>query len=175
MDDSETADTHFGYVPERDLEHALAAGHRVQPHDLVGQVIGGSKVGDVITGNPATTNLGAGTSSGVFTLLNTKTVRVAFTLSDNFRRVVLAVPDVSVYLGSISTANHWPTDAYNMVTLPVSAMNDWGNTDNVNVVNRVVITNNTGSDQDLVVVNRWRIITNSSVSLSGQASRGVSQ
>lgn len=89
-----------------------------------------------------------------------------FTVADKKGRTILALPDVSVYINSITTANQWPTSSYGVATLPVTVMNDWGLTDNINTVTRVVVRNNNVASVFVIVVCRWRVITNPTVQLA---------
>jgi len=147
---------------------------RLQANRIAGQAIHASKVGDMVTGNPASTNLGSGNSTGIQTIPDATSLSVLFTLTDNFGRVVMAIPDIAIYTDTttpgtptISAADTWPNSTYGMGNMPITSFNDWGATNNVNVVCRVVIRNNTGSQRAVIVVNRWRVITNASVSLGG--------
>ncbi len=117
-------------------------------------------LGQIISGAPESTTPGTGVSSGVLTIGNGNTATIQYTTSSVLNRTLLAVRDVGVYLGSISDATQWPNATINMRTFPISIYNDWGQTDNVNVVTRVHLYNNTGSSQNIIVVSRARIIIN---------------
>lgn len=146
---------------------AITSPTRVQKQKTLPSFITSRSLGQVITssatglGNALFANFVVPNStSGVFTL---KVANVN-------KQVILAVPDVSVYIGSQpSDATQWPTAAVGGGNLPVYVMNDFGQTDNVNVVTRVVVRNNTGSDQSITVAIRWRIITNSASALPNQS------
>lgn len=134
---------------------------RVNQQQLLPAAIKERLLGNIISGNPVSTEAGSGNAS-TLTIPDASTGYVRNTLTDNFGRVLLAVPDISVYIGSISAATQWPSDSLSigMGNMPLHVRNDWGRTDNVNVVNEIAIRNNTGSSQDVIVVLRWRIITN---------------
>lgn len=160
---------------------------RMAAHRIVGQAMSSSKVGDMITGNPASTNIGSGnlvvdnTGSTSLTITNSSSITANITLTDTFNRVLLAVPDIAIYTDvttpgtpTISVADQYPNTTYGMGNMPIAIWNDWGLSDNVNVVTRVVIRNNTGSDRKVKIVYRFRIITNASVALGGTATGGTS-
>lgn len=139
---------------------------RITASRIRGQIISGSKVGDIITGNPATTNLGFGNvAEGIVT--NATSTEFILQLSDNFHRVILAVPDVSIFVGFIDPTTQWPNPTYGMGNMPCMVFNSWGYSNNVNVVTSVVVRNDTGADINVIVAYRWRIITNSSAALGG--------
>lgn len=95
--------------------------------------------------------------SGVFNL----------TVASSLNQVILAVPDVSFYIGSVAAANQWPTAAVGGGNFPIYVTtNDFGQTNNVDVVTRVVCRNNSGADQTVIVAVRWRIIANAAMQQS---------
>lgn len=119
-------------------------------------------LGKIISGAPESTALGSGNSSGVVTVSATSSRSVVFTTFDIYNRVILSVPDVAIYFGSISEANQWPNLTYNMGNFPVCIFNDWGRTNNVNSATRVQMYNTTASPIDVIVVMRARLIINPS-------------
>lgn len=154
---------------------ALGVSSRTSSHDVIGQGIGVSKIGDIVGGNPASTNLGSGVYSNS-TVPNAASGNFLFRFSDQYNRVILGVPDVSIYVGSsIIPANQWPNASYGMGNMPITYMNDWGLSDNVGIVTRVVVRNNSGADVNVFVVVRLRTITNSSPTLSGLDKSTTSQ
>lgn len=88
-----------------------------------------------------------------FTVRNTKGLRI------------VAVPDVSVYVGVTSLSeikfeNQWPTPALGGGNFPVYITpNDWGYTDNLNSVTRITCRNNSASPVPALAVVQWRILT----------------
>lgn len=132
---------------------------RVNQQEMLPAAIKERLLGNIITGNPPSFEPGSGNVATI-TIPDAATGYIRNTLIDNFGRVLLAVPDISIYIDSISVANQWPTATIGMGNMPIHSRNDWGRTDNVNVVSEVAVRNNTGSSQNVIVVLRWRIITN---------------
>lgn len=147
---------------------------RMAAHRIIGQATSGSKIGDVVSGSPASTNLGTGTAL-TSTIADATSGTFNFTVTDNFSRVLLAVPDMAVYIGTPSAATLWPNTSFGMGNMPIAFFNNWGLTNNVNVVHTIVVRNNTGSPQTVTVIGRFRIITNSTPALSGLDTGASSQ
>lgn len=136
-------------------------------------------LGQIISGNPDSTQLGSGnfvTDSGTTTLTvaNATSLTISLSLNDNFNRVIFAIPDFTIYTDTttpgtptISSADQWPNSTYGMGNMPMSTWNDWGSGNNVGIVTKVVIRNNTGSDRKIKVIYRFRIITNPTSGGSG--------
>lgn len=171
-------------TPMQSMSEALKPPNntRMQANRLVGQAVHSSKVGDMVQGNPPSTNIGSGTSNGIQTIPDATSISVLNTLTDTFGRVLMAIPDIAIYTDkttagtpTISQADAWPNATYGAGNMPVTSFNDWGLTNNVNVVNRTVIRNNTGSQRAVIVIIRWRIITNASVALGGLGSGSAAQ
>lgn len=144
------------------------AGNRVGQNQLLPNSVDGQVVGNIIESSHAGLGTGArGTvvipdgSSGTFT----------FTLFDKLSRTILAVPDVSWYIGSVSTATQWPNTTFGMGNMRSTVWNDFGTTDNVNVVTKLIVRNDTGSPQTVIGICRWRVIKNSTAEFQqGQVS-----
>lgn len=133
---------------------------RVKQQDLLPAAVKQRLLGNIITGYPESLAPGSGVITAAYGLSDSTTGYFTNVLSDNFGRVILAVPDISIYIGSISATTQWPNASVGMGNMPIHIRNDWGKTNNVNVVTEIAVRNNTGSAQDVIVVLRWRIITN---------------
>lgn len=130
---------------------------RVNQQYIRPQAVKDRNIGPIVTSSHS----GLGNADFVTaTVPNSSSRNIYFTLTDKQGRVMLAVPDVSVYIGSVTDANQWPTSTVGGGNFPVYVMNDFGQSDNVNVVTHVVCRNNTGVDQTIVVACRWRIVVN---------------
>lgn len=105
--------------------------------------------------------LGAGAAASIV-IPNGSSATFTFTLRDNQRRTILAVPDMSWFIDVVSNITQWPNASFGMGNMPSLVWNDWGSTDNVGVVSKLIVRNNTGSDQFVIGVCRWRVIKNSS-------------
>lgn len=116
----------------------------------------------IITANPVSDALGSGIRLSA-TLDALQTADFDFYVNNEAGLTLFGSPDVAVYIGSISSDNLWPSNGYGMVTLPVSVFNNWGLTDNRNVVTSVFVGNNSGSIVTVFVVLRWRLILNQSL------------
>lgn len=143
---------------------------RVKQQDLLPAAVKQRLLGNIITGYPESLAAGSGVVTAVYGVADSTTVYFTNVLSDNFGRVILAVPDISIYIGSISAANQWPNASVGMGNMPIHTRNDWGKTNNVNVVTEIAVRNNTGSPQDVIVVIRLRIISNA---VGGRATGNV--
>lgn len=86
------------------------------------------------------------------------TVTFIFNLSNPDGRELIAVPDVAFYFSNPTSNNQWPTGTLNMGNMPASVFNDWGLTDNKNVVTRATMYNNSGATQLIYCYCRFRII-----------------
>lgn len=158
------------------LEEALKPPDgRTSDHLVLNGSINANKLGDIITGNPASTNLGSGISSGLSTIPNAMSLSFIFAVNDEYNRVIIAVPDIAIYVGSLDDANLYPNASYGYGNLPIAIYNDWALTDNVGVVTRVIVRNNTGAPVDVYVICRWRIITNSTAALQGLTDPTIAQ
>lgn len=87
------------------------------------------------------------------------------TIMDNDNRIILAIPQVSIYIGidnigDISNLNQWPTQAVGGGNFPVYFNPfDYGHVSSPDQVSRVTCRNNTGSDQQILAVIQWKILT----------------
>lgn len=134
---------------------------RIGQQNVRPNAVKSTALGPIVTSSHSGTGSGAGIVATVPTGFS---INILFTLTDNKGRAMLAVPDVSVYVPATSTAditaaNQWPNAVWGGGTLPVYVMNDWGRTDNSNVVTRVVVRNNGAINVSVIVVIRWRVIT----------------
>lgn len=155
-------------IPNASVDQLLKPDqNRIGADSIFGQSISAGKIGDIITGNPASTNLGTGLSSGAATIADASSLSYIFTLTDNYNRVLVAIPDIAIYVDGSAVANQWPNTTYGMGNMPITWFNDWGLTNNVNTVTRVVVRNNTGGSRSVTVIVRWRLITNSTAALNG--------
>lgn len=94
------------------------------------------------------------------------TANFEFEIADVQGRTIVAVPDIAVYIGSISGSTQWPFGPFGPITFPVSCFNNWGLTNNVNSFTSVVVANQFSDAQQLYVVCRWRIVTNPTINLA---------
>ena len=123
-------------------------------------------ISDIISTSPRSNALGTGNTNPAESATQTVTNGQYFTFSTKYSSsrgstLALASPDVSVYHDSISEATRYPNATINMSNFPVSIWTDWGSTNNVNVVIRISVYNNTGSDQEIVTVSRVRYTSHS--------------
>lgn len=136
---------------------------RVNQQQMLPAAIKQRLLGEIIGSSTGTVKAGSGTSS-TSTIPDATSASFLFTTTDNFNRVILVVPDVAIYVhataATVSSANQWPNATYGAGNMPVTVINDWGLTNNVNFVCRVVVRNNTGGSVNVIVVYRGRIITN---------------
>lgn len=102
-----------------------------------------------------------------FVVANATSSAVTSTIADNYKRIILAVPQVSIYIGITNTSqiladgsNQWPTAAVGGGNFPVYFNPfDWGRSDDLNQVTRITCRNNTGSDQQVLAVIQWKMLT----------------
>lgn len=102
-----------------------------------------------------------------FTVPNGSSAVLTSTIVDNASRVILAIPQTSIYIGINNHsqilpngANQWPTSLVGGGNFPVYFNPfDWGQSNDVNQVSQVICRNNTGSDQQVLGVVQWKILT----------------
>ena len=117
-------------------------------------------LGRIIQTEPESLALGAGVT-GTTTMADATNSVFTFTLADAFSRMLMGTPDVSIYIGSVTSANKWPNATYHMGNLPISFFaGDWGDTNNTNVVSKLILRNLTGAPVDIIVKYRTRVIIN---------------
>lgn len=136
---------------------------RVNQQSMLANAVTSHVLGGIISGNPESLKAGSGvsfTDSGLTSIPNGESRTITTTLSDNFGRVLLAMPDEAIYINGTAAANQWPNATFNMTNVKVSFWNDWGYTNNINVVRRVSLVNNSGGAITVTYIYRWRIITN---------------
>lgn len=142
-------------VPEQ--IRAEVSDKRIGQLDVKPSAINTRAIGNLV--DSSSPGLGRGSVASL-TIPDSASGTFAFTLTDNQKRVVMAVPDMSWYIGSISPATQWPNATYGMGNMRSAVWNDWGSTDNINVVTKLIVRNDTGSAQLVIAVCRWRIIRN---------------
>lgn len=103
-------------------------------------------------------------ASGSTTLSNGQDATFTITTTATSKARTLVAYDWSLYLGSVSTANHFPDGANitmsNWVIIPFS--NDWGDTNNTNTVMQVYVRNvSAGASQTVVLEVQSRLLQNS--------------
>lgn len=141
---------------------ATTAG-RVNQQSMIPSSVTNRILGSIISSSAS----GLGNASFLETTMTVaQTISFDFFVSDTKGRTIIAVPDIGVYVGSISPDNQYPTALYNPATLQVSSYNNWGLTDNINTVTSVVVRSNFVDPIDVIVVCRWRVITNPTVALA---------
>lgn len=149
----------FDTIPDKD---PLRGESRITQQDLTPGSVKARNISNAVTSSHS--GLGNGLAASI-TVPAAQSGNFVFTLKDNLNRTILAVPDVSVFPESVTAANQWPNSTYGMGTMPVTVMNDWGLSDNVGVVTRVVVRNNLTSDVFVTVVCRWRMVVNQTAGL----------
>ncbi len=147
------------------IDLAPVANSRIGQQEVKPQAVKDRNVAPLVTSSH--NGLGRGQVQTALMISNTTTV-FTFSVRDNLNRTILAVPDVSLYLGSVSAATQYPYQAYGMGNMPIAVYNDWGLSDNVGVVTRFLVRNNSGADVTGIAVCRWRIITNPANSFDNQ-------
>lgn len=111
----------------------------------------------IITTSPITWNY--------INIPNSSSGKFVFAVNNNQNQQILALPDVTAYVGitdisQISNASEWPTAAIGGGNCPIYInSSDWGLSNGINSITKVVVRNNTGNPLDAVVVVQWRIIT----------------
>lgn len=130
---------------------------RVSQQKVLPTSISPRLLGSIISSSHS--GLGAGAFSS-FSIPGVTSGKFDFTVADKLGRTILAIPDIAVYVNTLTAANQWPNATYGMGTLPITVFNNWGETDNVDTVTTVVVRNNTPNPVFVIVVCRWRIITN---------------
>lgn len=141
---------------------------RIGQQNVKPNAVKDTALGPIVTSSHA--GLGSGLGAQVSVPIGFS-ANIVFTLNDAKKRALLAVPDVSVYvpattLADIKSINLWPTASWGGGTMPVYVMNDWASTDNSNVVTRVLVRNNGASAVPVLVIIRWRIIAQSTNTIS---------
>ena len=117
-------------------------------------------LGRIIQTEPESLALG-GAITGATTMADASNSLFTFTLTDAFSRMLLSTPDISIFIGSVTSANKWPNATYHMGNLPISFFpGDWGDTNNTNVVSKLILRNLTGAPVDIIVKYRTRVIIN---------------
>lgn len=116
-------------------------------------------LGSLFSNNPVDETLGSAVKL-VGTIPNNTSGSFKFTFSDPQGREIIGVPDVAFYINATDGSSQWPNATYGMGNMPTSVFNDWGLTDNKNVVVRATIRNNTGAQQIVYCYCRLRIIIN---------------
>lgn len=100
-----------------------------------------------------------------FTVANSTSSTVNCTLEDRFDRVILAIPQISIFIGITNysqgtLANQWPTTAIGGGNFPIYFNPfDYFKVSGNNQVARVTCRNNTGTDQQLVAAVQWKVFT----------------
>ncbi len=133
---------------------------RVNQQRMLPTAVPSRVLGEIISSEPEGTELGTATTATV-TIPDASSANITITTTDALRRVLLGVPDVAVYIDSVTVANQWPTASYGGGNMPIYFFpGDWGLTDNRNLKSKLVIRNNTGGARDVIVKYRVRIINN---------------
>ncbi len=125
-------------------------------------------MGDLFSNNPSSSAPGSAIKASG-TIPNSSSGTFLFTLTDNAGRELIAVPDIAFYIGDVTSDTQWPNASFGMGNMPTSVFNDWGETDNKNVVTRATIRNNSGAAQLIFCYCRFRIIANPGLSSSSQS------
>lgn len=116
-------------------------------------------LGDLFSNNPESSAPGSAIKASA-TLPSSSSGTFLFTVTDNTGRELLAIPDIAFYINNTDSASQWPNANFGMGNMPTSVFNDWGETNNFNVVTRATIRNNSGSAQLVYCYCRFRILAN---------------
>lgn len=116
-------------------------------------------LGNLLSSEPQGTALGTSINNEI-DLPILESANFTFTVASSDGSEIIAVPDVAFYIGQPGSGSFWPNDIYGMGSMPAMVYNDWAQTDNLNVVTRAIIHNNTGYTQHVIAYCRWRIIAN---------------
>lgn len=154
--------TKFDYRPENPPIVPIRIDTRTSQQELLPNSVQVRQIGSLFSDVPNTVNLGVAIFS-TSVIPNSSTGVFNFTVADNAGRQIIAPADWSAYIGSVSAANQWPTSFPGGVGaggMPIYAtLSDFGMSNNLNVVTRIIVRNNTGSTQTVIVAVRWRIVT----------------
>jgi hypothetical protein len=106
-----------------------------------------------------TTVTGSATSG---TLANGDSWFFTITFTNTAGAKTLVVPDVTLYLTSVSSANQFPDGSNITITdwTIIGPWNDWGDTNNTNTVTRIGITNISAGNQVVLLRTQGRVIAN---------------
>lgn len=100
-----------------------------------------------------------------FVAVNNATTNVNCTLVDNNNRVILALPQISIFIGitdysQATLQNQHPTQTVGFGSFPVYFNPfDYYQVEGNDQVARVSCRNNTGTDQQVLLVVRWKVFT----------------
>lgn len=144
---AESATTSFETI---EAVQAFGNDTRIDTTQLRPSAVGQEGVGDLITGQTATTGL-------VFVADQTTNI-TEFTLTDNYNRGMLAPAEAWIQVNGFT----WPSAQFAMGNFPVSVFNNFGISDGINIVTTVACRNNSGATVQLQVTAYFRVITNSS-------------
>lgn len=164
-----TIDTYFPTVEDRDPLDNRGEPERINQQRVLPSAIQTRLLGDLFSNSPPGNELGAGIR-GTINVPNNASGTFRFQLDDSQGREIIAVPDISFFVGEFPTAdNLWPNSRFGMGNMPTSVFNSWAHTNNKNVVTQAVIRNNTGADQIVTCICRFRIIANPGASTSSSS------
>lgn len=133
---------------------------RINQQQVLPSAIQTRLIGNLFSNNPSSEQAGSGIRlEGV--IPNNSSGRFTFTLSDNQNRELIATYDIAFYIGEdANDSTQWPNASFGMGNMPFVVYNDWGLTDNRNIVARAVMRNNSGANQNVICYLRFRIIAN---------------
>lgn len=160
-------------IPDVDANKILDAG-RTNQQAVLPNAVQSRLLGNLFASEPAGTELGTGViaTTDIATLTSSQ---FDFTVVNNSGLELVAIPDVAVYVGEINSDNEWPNSTYGMGSLPITVFNNWGLTNNKNVVTTVVVRNNFGTlVADVSVIIRWRLIVNAALGGGNDLNTGAS-
>lgn len=101
-------------------------------------------------------------ASASASVANGDRISITVTLSNPDGLKVFAIPEFSVYEGSVASVNRIPSGANIAVgDYVMMNWNDYGLNDNANLKYVVVVENNTGSTQTIYIDVTWRYIIES--------------
>lgn len=146
-------------IPNKPAFADVANQPRANQQQILPSAVQTRLLGNLFSNNPTSSSLGTAIKLST-NLPNANSVSFKFTFKDPQGREIIGVPDVAFYIGTPDAANQWPNPTFGMGNMPTSVFNDWGLSDNKNVVVRATIRNNTGSAQLVYCYCRLRIIVN---------------
>lgn len=131
---------------------------RIKQQNLIPNAVKGRNLGRVIQ------ETATGTAS--ITLSNGQETTFTITTQSINRGVLLfCIPDITLFVGSVALGNALPgganvtSSAYQVVFLG----NDWGSTDDNNVVTKVFVRNVSAGTQTIILKTQSRVITNTAL------------
>lgn len=156
---ADTKPASIGSIPDVPAFSRTENQPRTNQQQVIPTAIQPRLLGNLFSNNPTSSALGTAIKLST-PIANSSSATFLFTFSDPQGREIIGVPDVAFYINNVSSDNQWPNGNFGMGNMPTSVFNDWGLSDNKNVVVRATIRNNTGGTQLVYCYCRLRIIVN---------------